>query len=119
MIRKIWFLIIIPVLFALTSITLSGCDSDESSKIETDNIINNSEKQVTNENSDPTSLFPSTKVQVSKNLYKGLTLKVSKDIDSSVNRVALETPLGKKISLEAEVGDDLSGTMALKFKHNY
>jgi autotransporter translocation and assembly factor TamB len=58
-------------------------------------------------------------VQVGKYVAKDVLLRLSKDVANAVNRVGLEATLQKDFSLQAEVGDDAQGQMALKWKKDY
>ena len=68
---------------------------------------------------DPADPNDAVEVQIGKYLSKDVFVKLSKDVASAVNRVAIEANLHKNVSVQAEVGDDQEGQMSLMWKYDY
>lgn len=62
---------------------------------------------------------PSYSLQVGKYLSDKLLLRLSKDVATAANRVAVQAHVSKNLSVQAEVGDDQEGQMSVMWKHDY
>jgi len=69
--------------------------------------------------SDNQAVDPSYSLQVGKYISDKLLLRLSKDVATAANRVAVQAHVSKNLSLQAEVGDDQEGQMSVMWKHDY
>jgi len=58
-------------------------------------------------------------VKVGKTISKGVVVTLNKGIMNEANRVGVEANLTRHIKLQAEVGDDSSTQLLLKWKKSY
>lgn len=58
-------------------------------------------------------------IQVGKYISKQVMLRLSKDMENAANRVGIEASLQKDLSVQAEVSDDQTAGITLKWKHDY
>ncbi len=69
--------------------------------------------------SDPTKTSNAVSIQVGKYLSHGVFVRLSKDVINAVNRVGIEAKIFKNICVQAEVGDDASHEVRLKWKKDW
>lgn len=58
-------------------------------------------------------------IQVGKYISRGVLVSVNKSITAEANQIGIEANLLNNIKAEAQVGDDASANLQLKWKHDY
>ena len=91
--------------------------------VNTSNLQTNQSTSGALDPSDTTPLAPQVQndvsLRVGKYVSQGVAVVVSKDVTSDTNRLGLEAHIAKEVTASAEIGDDESGVVSLKWKKDY
>jgi hypothetical protein len=91
--------------------------------VNTSNLQSNPANAGALDPSDTTSLTPQVQndvsLRVGKYISQGVAVVVSKDVTSDTNRLGIEAHIAQEITAAAEIGDDESGVVSLKWKKDY